>query len=95
MYIHVKEIRKEIFYLTRHSTHINGYLASDMVMDRSDSDTTVEKSLDKSTMRNRPTIHRTMSGRSAMELHLYGLSLLTKTWVLKTTLHVLSVFLIK
>ena len=34
-----KQGRKEIFYLTTHSTHfIYGYMASDMVMDHSDSD---------------------------------------------------------
>ena len=38
-YYILNEGRKEMFYLTTHSTHfIYGYMASDMVKDHSDSD---------------------------------------------------------
>ena len=37
---HVFQGRKEMFYLTTHSTHFNyGYMASDMVIDLSESET--------------------------------------------------------
>ena len=37
--LHLQEGRKEMFYLTMHSTHfIYGYMASDMVKDHSDSE---------------------------------------------------------